>query len=437
MEANDDDVVDYEEAPEGDIEAESKAVVVPKQKGGASSVNTTNFRDFMLKPELSRAIGDCGFEHPSEVQSECIPQAVLGFDVICQAKSGMGKTAVFVLSTLHLLAPVDGEIHVLVMCHSRELAFQIQKEYERFSKFLPEVRSRVFFGGINIAKDIEALKTNCPHIAVGTPGRIKELACLKKVMDLSKIKIFVLDECDSMLAPGRMGRLDMRQDVQSIFMVTNHEKQVMMFSATLASDIRPVCRKFCQEPREMYVDDNSKLTLHSLQQYYIRLSEGEKNRKLNELLDALEFNQVVIFVNKVQRAVELHRLLEECNFPSVCITGQMKTEDRMEKFKDFKDFKKRILVCTDLLGRGVDIERVNIVINYDFPDKSDQYLHRVCRAGRFGTKGLAISFVSTSTFVASERTPQSDSEVLAEVQERFTIQIPVLPAEIDQASYMA
>jgi ATP-dependent RNA helicase UAP56/SUB2 len=163
---------------------------------------------------------------------------------------------------------------------------------------------------------------------------------------------------------------------------------------------------------EIFIDDDTKLTLHGLQQYFIRLEESEKvtfplclcclnlppsslqNRKLNDLLDALEFNQVVIFVSKVARANELNRLLDDCNFPSICIHSGMKQEERIARYKSFKDFNKRILVTTDLFGRGIDIERVNIVINYDFPDSSDQYLHRVGRAGRFGTKGLAISFVS-------------------------------------------
>jgi ATP-dependent RNA helicase UAP56/SUB2 len=142
----------------------------------------------MLKPELLRAVVDCGFEHPSEVQHECIPQAVLGFDIICQAKSGMGKTAVFVLATLHQVTPVAGEVHVVVLCHTRELAFQIQREYERFSKYLPDIKSRVFYGGVNVKTDIEALKNEVPHIVVGTPGRVMDLATVKKALDLSKVR---------------------------------------------------------------------------------------------------------------------------------------------------------------------------------------------------------------------------------------------------------
>jgi len=355
------------------------------------------------------------------VQHECIPQAMLGMDIICQAKSGMGKTAVFVLATLHQLHPVTGEVHVVVLCHTRELAFQIQKEYERFSKYLPEIKSRVFYGGVNVKTDLEALKAEVPSIVVGTPGRVMDLATTRKALDLSNVKHFVLDECDRMLA-----ELSMRKDVQTIFKTTPHEKQVMMFSATLDKEIRPVCRKFCQDPMEIFVDDDTKLTLHGLQQYYIRLDEAEKNKKLNDLLDVLDFNQVVIFVSKVKRAVELSKLLEDCNFPSICIHSNLKQDERIARFKSFKEFNKRILVSTDLFGRGIDIERVNIVINYDFPDVGDQYLHRVGRAGRFGTKGLAISFISRP----------EDEEQLKNVQERFAVQVPEMPDTIDTNVYM-
>merc|ERR1711862_544497 len=141
-------------------------------------------------------------------------------------------------------------------------------------------------------------------------------------------------------------------------------------------------------------DEESKLTLHGLLQYYVKLDEKAKNRKLNDLLDNLEFNQVVIFVKSVQRAIALDKLLAECNFPSIAIHSGLGQEERITRYKQFKEFQKRIMVSTDLFGRGIDIERVNIVINYDMPDESDSYLHRVGRAGRFGTKGLAIAFVS-------------------------------------------
>ncbi|KAI9487600.1 MAG: ATP-dependent RNA helicase uap56 [Benjaminiella poitrasii] len=428
-----DDLIDYEEEDEQTIQNETAAVQQTDsltaddedkkdKKGSYVGIHSTGFRDFLLKPELLRSIVDCGFEHPSEVQQECIPQSILGMDVLCQAKSGMGKTAVFVLATLQQIEPVNGEVSVIVLCHTRELAFQIKNEYGRFSKYLPDIRTEVFYGGVPMTKDVEILKdkNKCPHILVGTPGRVLALV-RDKHLKLASVKHFVLDECDKMLE-----QLDMRRDVQDIFRATPHHKQVMMFSATLAKEMRPVCKKFMQNPLEIYVDDEAKLTLHGLQQFYIKLDEREKNRKLNDLLDTLEFNQVCIFVRSVARANELNRILTDCNFPSICIHSQMSQDERIKRYKSFKDFDKRIMVATDIFGRGIDIERVNIVVNYDMPDSADTYLHRVGRAGRFGTKGLGITFVSD----------EKDTTVLNDVQSRFEVSIAPLPEEVDINSYM-
>jgi len=413
--AQDEDVLpDFEEE-----EVEDKTEQETK-KGNYAGIHASGFRDFLLKPELLRAIVDCGFEHPSEVQHECIPQAILGTDVLCQAKSGMGKTAVFVLATLQQVDPLEKVVRVLVICHARELAYQIKHEYERFSKYFPEVKNTVVFGGVPITKDRETFKDNSPQIVIGTPGRVLALA-KEKVLNLEKLTHFVLDECDKCL-----DKLDMRRDVQTIFMKTPRKKQVMMFSATMGTEIRGVCKKFMADPHEISIDDESKLTLHGLLQYYVKLEEPKKNRRLNDLLDALEFNQVVIFVKSVQRAIALDNLLVECNFPSIAIHSGLNQEERINRYKQFKEFQKRIMVATDLFGRGIDIERVNIVINYDMPSESDSYLHRVGRAGRFGTKGLALTFVSS----------EEDTTVLNQVQERFEVNITEMPAQIDTTSYL-
>jgi len=420
----DNDLLDYEEEEQLEISGKTAAndneSVKKEVKGTYVSIHSSGFRDFLLKPEILRAIGDCGFEHPSEVQHECIPQAVLGMDILCQAKSGMGKTAVFVLATLQQIEPMDGQVSVIVMCHTRELAFQISKEYERFSKYMSTIKVGVFFGGLAISKDEEVLKHNCPHVVVGTPGRLLALVRSKKLV-LKHLKHFILDECDRMLS-----ELDMRRDVQDIFRQTPHEKQVMMFSATLSKDIRPVCKKFMQDPMEVYVDDEARLTLHGLQQHYVKIKDTEKNRKLFELLDVLEFNQVVIFVKSVPRCTALAQLLIEQNFPAIGIHRGMGQTERLSRYQQFKDFQKRVLVATNLFGRGMDIERVNIVFNYDMPEDTDTYLHRVARAGRFGTKGLAITFVSDET----------DAKTLTAVQERFEVDVTELPDEIDLSTYI-
>eukprot|EP00401_Gymnodinium_catenatum_P039559 CAMPEP_0117486772 /NCGR_PEP_ID=MMETSP0784-20121206/15650_1 /TAXON_ID=39447 /ORGANISM="" /LENGTH=427 /DNA_ID=CAMNT_0005281395 /DNA_START=47 /DNA_END=1330 /DNA_ORIENTATION=- len=390
------------------------------KKGGYAAIHASGFKDFLLKPELLRAIVDCGFEHPSEVQHECIPQAILGTDVLCQAKSGMGKTAVFVLACLQQIDASEKVIKVVAICHTRELAYQIKHEFDRFAKYFSGLNCGVVYGGMPIDKDREMLKTLQPQVLIGTPGRLLGLLRSKDV-NFGKLSQFVLDECDKCLA-----KLDMRKDIQQIFMETPKKKQVMMFSATMTPEVRGLCKKFMQDPHEITVDEESKLTLHGLLQYYVKLTEKEKNRKMNDLLDALEFNQVVIFVKSVQRAIALDKLLVECSFPSIAIHSALNQEDRIARYKQFKEFQKRIMVSTDLFGRGIDIERVNIVINYDMPDDSDSYLHRVGRAGRFGTKGLALTFVSTD----------EDADVLKKVQERFEVNIGEMPSSIDTTSYL-
>jgi ATP-dependent RNA helicase UAP56/SUB2 len=300
------------------------------------------------------------------------------------------------------------------------LAFQIKEEFNRFKKYMPEVRTKVLYGGVPVSEDRKDLRTAAPHIVIGTPGRTLQLAKDGSLV-LSHLKHFILDECDKMLEA-----LDMRRDVQTIFRLTPHAKQVMMFSATLSPEIRTVCKRFMHNPREIYINDGSKLTLHGLQQYYLLLEEKEKNRKLVDLLDALEFNQVIIFVKSVERAEMLNILLNEENFPSICSYGKLDQDKRIDQYKKFKKFASRIMVTTNLLGRGVDFERVNLVINYDMPNSEDAYLHRVGRAGRFGTKGLAISFVTTT----------EDKDVLDKVRKKFVVDLPELPDTIDSSTYM-
>ncbi|GAB64999.1 eIF-4A-like DEAD family RNA helicase [Plasmodium cynomolgi strain B] len=421
-------------------------------RGSYATVHTGGFKDFFLKPELLRAISESGFEHPSEVQQETIPAAITGTDILCQAKSGMGKTAVFVLSILQQLETNDGKdikeekemnnttsnniggdltngngapknkfVRCLGLAHTRELAYQIKNEFDRFSKYLKGVRCEVVYGGIAMSKHIKMFKEeSVPHIIIGTPGRILALI-REKYLLTEKIQHFVLDECDKCLE-----KLDMRSDVQKIFISTPLKKQVMFFSATMAKEMRDVCKKFLQNPVEIFIDDEAKLKLHGLLQHYVKLQEKDKTRKLIEILDALEFNQVIIFVKSVTRAITLDKLLTECNFPSIAIHGGLDQQERIERYDKFKKFENRILVSTDLFGRGIDIERVNIVINYDMPENSDSYLHRVGRAGRFGTKGLAVTFVSS----------QEDTLALNEVQTRFEVAISEMPNKIDCNEYI-
>lgn len=416
-----DDLLDYDPVEEDETPAKGASTTTDAKKGHYVGLQSASFKDFLLKPTLLRAIVDCGFEHPSEVQQYCIPQATLGMDVLCQAKAGMGKTAVFVLSTLHLMEFDEEAVQCVVMVHTREMAYQIQKEYLRFVKYIPEAVVKVFMGGIPLKANKAEFEKNPPHICIGTPGRMGQLA-REGIMKLDKCKHFVLDECDQLLE-----QVDMRGNIQEIFMKTPHEKQVMMFSATMPDEVKAIARKFMSKDAvNVLIDNENDLVLHGLQQYYIKVTEDEKTRKLTELLDSIDFNQLIIFVSKVPRAKELTNLLKDSNFPAACMHGRMKQEERIQLYKDFKENKVRIMVATDLLGRGIDVERVNIVINYDFPRDADSYIHRVGRAGRFGTNGLAISMVASD----------EDNELFDKVKAKFSVEIGELPDTIDTSTYM-
>ncbi|EGG22147.1 DEAD/DEAH box helicase [Cavenderia fasciculata] len=416
------ELAEYEESdPEDNVQETNGGSKNVSAKDTHVAMHSSGFREFLLKPELERVIGDCGFEHPSEVQNECIPQAILGHDVICQAKSGMGKTAVFVLSLLQQIDKNPSGVVALVLCHTRELAYQICDEFDRFVKYMPQVKTAVIYGGIPINTQKELLRDKQPNIVIGTPGRVLALAT-DKSLSLKNVKHFVLDECDSLLEA-----LDMRKDVQKIFKATPASKQVMMFSATLSESIRSVCKKFMNHPFEIYINDGSKLTLHGLQQYFIKLNEDQKNKKLVDLLDGLDFNQIVIFVKSVERAKLLNQILSDVGFSSICIHRGLDQPERIEQYRKFKNFQSRVMVATNIFGRGIDIERVNVVINYDMAESPDTYLHRVGRAGRFGTKGLAISFI----------TSPDDQTTLDTVQSKFVVSVKDLPDTIDPSTYMS
>jgi len=401
---------------------------------GTSAIRASGFRDFLLKEELMKAIVECGFEHPSEVQHACIPQAILGTDILCQAKSGMGKTAVFVLACCQLVDLSKQVVKALILGHTRELAYQIQHEFMRLGKHVAGMKVGAVYGGSSIDKDKEMLTKHCPHILVGAPGRVLQLM-RENVLQMEGLTHFILDECDRCI-----DNLDLRRDIQQIFIRTPKKKQVMMFSATMSLDTRAVCKKFMQAPHEITVESEAKLTLHGLLQYYAKVEEKYKIKKLVNMLDALEFNQVVIFVRNVKRALALDKILRDSKFPSMTLHELPKVHSdkatpgdvikanntRIERLQAFKEFQKRILVATDLFGRGMDVERVNIVINFDMPGDSDMYLHRVGRAGRFGTKGLAVTFVAST----------ADNDVLEKVQARFEVNVQAMPDKVDTTSYL-
>ncbi|GKT35334.1 ATP-dependent RNA helicase WM6 [Aduncisulcus paluster] len=416
------DLVAFDEAPEEIVE-EAPVEKTQEVKGSYASLHSTSFNDFLLKDPIRKAITEAGFEQPSEVQNTSIPHALLGQDLIVQGKSGLGKTAVFVLSILNQLVDYDKKsVACIVLAHTRELALQISREFARFSTHLPTIRTMVVTGGVPIKQQTRLLMSGEPQIIVGTPGRTAELV-QKKYIDVSSVRHFVVDECDKIVSSSS----DIfKKDLDTIFSACPEEKQVMMFTATLPEDALTVCKSYMKDPREVKVDDQSKLRLDGLLQHFKDLKPEGKNRALVTLLDTLPFSQLVIFVSSVPRCKALSRMLADMEYKVETMHSHMSQSERVRRFDAFKAGACRILVATELFARGVDVKAVNIVVNYDMPKDSDTYLHRVGRAGRFGTKGLAISFVCN----------EEEKKVLKEVQERFVVEIKELPDKIDTSTYM-
>eukprot|EP00792_Barthelona_sp_PAP020_P005196 TRINITY_DN2548_c0_g1_i1.p1 TRINITY_DN2548_c0_g1~~TRINITY_DN2548_c0_g1_i1.p1 ORF type:complete len:458 (+),score=166.49 TRINITY_DN2548_c0_g1_i1:60-1376(+) len=374
------------------------------------AAQSISFRDMYLKSELLTAIQEAGFEHPSPIQQDAIPQAVVGSDLLCQAKAGTGKTAVFVFSMLNSIELEDTENPLtrgIVICHTRELAHQVANEFKRFSTHLPHLTVETFYGGVPFSQNEETIKTKNPVIVVGTPGRLKELV-EKEVLDLSHITHFVLDECDHLLA-----ELKIRRDVQQIFLKTPPNKQVWMFSATIPEEVKETARLFLNNPVEIAVDDPHKLVLYGITQYKWKMERKQKFDALLQILDGCQYNQIIIFVRSFQVARSLTRRLMKKNHTALTLHSRMPQPKRIEIFQKFKNFGEKILVATDLMGRGIDLENVNIVVNFDMPRSEDEYMHRVGRTGRFSTEGTTVSFLASD----------EDVELFNKIQGRFKFEV--------------
>jgi len=385
--------------------------VIEEAVTGMERLCTSNYNssseDLMLRPELILAANESGFKHPSEVQQECIPRAIKGMDILCQSSAGTGKTAIYVLATLQQLQPVDGKVTTIVLCPTRELTVQIDEQYKLFSKHISDVKINTFFGGLPVSRDVQILTSNCPDIVIGTPGRVLQLIKTKK-LNAKYIRHFIIDECDKMLQ-----QLPMRRTVQEIFTATPRDKQVMMLSSTIPKDMRIVCKRFMKDPYEHYMNDVAQMSLQGLQHFYASFQHATKTRDFIGFLSNWRFDQAAIFVSNSKRCDVLAHILTKLDFFATSIHKGLDQNERLSRYKQFTGGSKRILVATNLFGRGMDVRRINLVINYDIPENSENYLHRATRAGRFGAEGKILSLV------ASEK----DAQMLSIMQDELDVEI--------------
>ena len=361
---------------------------------------TESFDDLDIKTNLLRGIYGAGYECPSVIQQKAIKPLIDGRDLIAQAQSGTGKTATFSIGVLEKIDDSKNETQAIVLAHTRELALQIKGVISTLSQFM-NVTINLSVGGTTVRSNIDDLLKN-PHVIIGTPGR---------VLDTRNLKIMVLDEADEMLSKI------FANQIYDIFRFMPNNIQVGLFSATMTPEFFRLSDSFMRNPVKILVK-NEDLTLEGIRQYYINLEHNEyKYETLCDLYDMCSISQTMIYCNSRTMVEELHRKLTQDNFPATCIHGDLSQEDRNKIMTDFRNGTTRILISTDLLSRGIDVQQVSLVINYDIPHNIESYIHRIGRSGRFGRKGTSINFLT-----------RYDIKKMKEIEEYYNTIVEELPA---------
>jgi ATP-dependent RNA helicase DDX6/DHH1 len=372
-----------------------------------------DFEDYFLKRELLMGIFEKGYEKPSPIQEEAIPIALAGRDILARAKNGTGKTAAFIIPALEKTDTSKNCIQVLILVPTRELALQTSQVCKELGKHM-NVQVMVTTGGTSLKEDIMRLY-NTVHILVATPGRVLDLAN-KGVADLSKCFTMVMDEADKLLSP------EFQPLVEQIITFLPKERQILLFSATFPVTVKDFKEHYLKKPYEINLMDE--LTLKGVTQYYAFVEERQKVHCLNTLFSKLQINQSIIFCNSVNRVELLAKKITELGYSCFYIHAKMLQSHRNRVFHDFRNGACRNLVSSDLFTRGIDIQAVNVVINFDFPKNSETYLHRIGRSGRYGHLGLAINLIT-----------YEDRFNLYKIEQELGTEIKPIPPVIDKSLY--
>jgi len=387
-----------------------KAVPTDNQDYESEVDIVESFDDMGLKEEILRGIYAYGFEKPSAIQKRAIVPLAKTKDIIAQAQSGTGKTATFTIGILQQLDMTLKECQALILAPTRELAQQIQRVVLAIGDYL-EVRCHACVGGTRVRDDIDTLR-NGVHVVVGTPGRVYDMLS-RRVLRPDCIKVLVLDEADEMLSRG------FKDQIYDIFQALPNTIQVGLFSATMPPEALELTRKFMREPVRILVK-KEQLTLEGIKQYYVNVEKEEwKLDTLCDLYDTLNITQCVIFCNSRRKVDWLTDKLRSRDFTVSSTHGDLTSQEREVILSQFRTGSSRILITTDLLARGIDVQQVSLVINYDLPRNLENYLHRIGRSGRFGRKGVAINFVT-----------KEDGRLLREIEQFYNTTIDEMPADI-------
>merc|ERR1712238_277609 len=401
--------------PEGVENSSASAEPLP---GGLSDADIESnweesieaFDGMDLPEELLRGIYAYGFEKPSAIQQRAIKPTILGKDLIAQAQSGTGKTATFAIGTLARVDPKVAKCQSLILAPTRELAQQIQKVVIALGDYM-SLKVHACVGGTAVRDDIRTLQGGV-HVVVGTPGRVFDMIN-RRALNLDSIKQFFLDEADEMLSRG------FKDQIYDIFKFLPETVQVCLFSATMPLDVLEVTQKFMRDPVRILVK-KAELTLEGIKQFYIAVEREEwKLETLCDLYETLTITQAIIYCNTRRKVDWLQEEMQKRDFTVSCMHGDMDQKERDIIMREFRTGSSRVLITTDLLARGIDVQQVSLVINYDLPANRENYIHRIGRSGRFGRKGVAINFLT-----------EGDVRYLRDIEQFYQTEITEMPMDV-------
>ncbi|SNX99631.1 ATP-dependent RNA helicase DeaD [Methanohalophilus euhalobius] len=348
------------------------------------TMESLTFKDLNLSKNIERAVEDMGFEEPTPIQSQSIPYLMEGKDVIGQAQTGTGKTAAFGIPALEMLDVKSKKVQVVVLCPTRELANQVAEEMSNLAKY-QNTKMLPVYGGQPIDRQIKALRRGV-HIVIGTPGRVLD-HIQRKTLKLDGVKMLVLDEADEMLDMG------FREDIEFILSRVPSQKQTVLFSATMPQPIIKLTKKYQQNP-QMVKTVHKELTVPQIEQFYFEVKNNAKTEVLCRLIDIYNFKSSLVFCNTKKNVDKQVETLKARGYLVDGLHGDMRQAQRERVMSNFRKGEIETLVATDVAARGIDVENIEAVFNYDIPQDEESYVHRIGRTGRAGKEGVAITFAS-------------------------------------------
>jgi superfamily II DNA/RNA helicase len=379
----------------------------------AASLEINTWDELDLNPKILRGIFSYGFENPSPIQQKAIKPLISGRDIIAQAQSGTGKTATFTIGSLANVDVESNTTQVLVLSPTKELTLQTAKVFENIGSMMDGLRIQTLYGGSIIEDYSSFSEKSVPHVICGCPGRVFDMMRRERI-SAKTIDLIVLDEADEMLSTG------FKDQVYNIFQYLNNNIQVALFSATLPDSINSIINKIMRDPIKISVK-REMLTLEGIKQYFVAVDDDrQKYVTLKKLFSFLSVSQCIIYCNSVRRVQDLYEAMKEDEFPVCRIHSNMDKSEREQSFNDFRSGASRVLISSNVTARGIDIQQVSIVINFDVPKCVNIYLHRIGRSGRWGRKGIGINFVT-----------RRDISKVREIESHYSTQICEMPEDLN------